>query len=336
LDRYPGWWNGVVSGDLDGDGRFDLVATGWGRNHKYAAFQKDGLRLYYGDVDGNGVVEIIEAYRDPESGKVVPWRDWGPVTEAIPWLRERWTTYRAFGQASVAELFGERFSQLRELTANTLETVVFWNRGDRFEPQPLPVEAQLSPAFGVCVGDADGDGSEDLFLAQNFFGVEPDSARHDAGRGLWLQGNGRGGFRPLPGWESGVKVYGEQRGCALADFDRDRRVDLVLAQNHGRTKLYRNRLARPGLRVRLNAGLANPTGVGAAVRLVFEDRIGPVREVRAGSGYWSQDGAVLVLAAPAPPRELWVRWPGGKTVTYALPAGALEITAFVDGRLDSP
>jgi hypothetical protein len=333
LERFLGWWNGVTTGDLDGDGRLEIIATNWGRNNKYNAFLKDSLRLYYGDPNSDGAAELIEACFDPALKKIVPWRDWQTVTRVLPFIRESYPTYHAYGLASVSELLGDRFPQMRELTANTLDSVVFWNRSNRFEPTPLPVEAQFSPAFGVTVGDFDGDGNEDLFLAQNFFCVEPDTSRYDAGRGLWLKGDGHGGLRAVPGQESGVKVYGEQRGCALADFDGDGRVDLVVTQNHGATKLYRNRLARPGLRVRLNAGPQNPMGVGAMIRLAFGQRFGPAREIHAGSGYWSQDSAVQVMGTPEPPSGYWVRWPGGKTTTGGIPAGAREILVDVSGKL---
>ena len=164
-----------------------------------------------------------------------------------------------------------------------------------------------------------------MFLAQNFFATPTDTSRYDAGRGLWLKGDGTGDFTPVSGQESGVKVYGEQRGCALADYDQDGRVDLVVTQNGATTKLYRNTRAKPGLRVRLDGSDGNPTGVGAAIRLFFGRNAGPVREIHAGSGYWSQDGAVQVVGTPETPTRIWVRWPGGKTVTKDVAPNAREI-----------
>jgi hypothetical protein len=122
-----------------------------------------------------------------------------------------------------------------------------------------------------------------------------------------------------------VKVYGEQRGCALADYDQDGRVDLVVTQNGAQTRLFHNAGAKPGLRVRLKGSEGNPDGEGAAMRLFFGEKAGPVREVHAGSGYWSQDSAVQVLGTPQTPTRIWVRWPGGKVVTADVPPNAREI-----------
>jgi hypothetical protein len=135
----------------------------------------------------------------------------------------------------------------------------------------------------------------------------------------------------MPGQESGIKIYGEQRGAAVADFNQDGRPDLVVAQNAAATKLFRNTTGKPGLRVRLNGPAGNPTGVGAQMRLLFGQRQGPMRELHAGSGYWSQDSAVQVLATPESPTEVWVRWPGGKIITGAVPKGASEIIVDTDG-----
>ena len=95
--------------------------------------------------------------------------------------------------------------------------MIFFNRGDHFEAAPLPREAQFAPVFAVCVGDMDGDGHEDIFLAQNFFAFRVEDDRLDSSRGLLLRGDGKGGFTAVPGQVSGITVYGEQRGAAACD-----------------------------------------------------------------------------------------------------------------------
>lgn len=210
--------------------------------------------------------------------------------------------------------------------------MVFLNRGDHFEARPLPSEAQFAPAFGICVADLDGDGNEDIFLAQNFSGVDAETSRYDAGRGLWLRGDGHGNFTAMSGQASGIEVYGDQRGAALCDYDGDGRVDLAISQNGTATKLFHNEGAKPGLRVSLAGRRGNRAGIGAQMRLVYAGAEGPVREIHAGSGYWSQDGATQVLGEKETPTRLWVRWPGGKSLTYPLPASAREISVDLEGN----
>jgi enediyne biosynthesis protein E4 len=333
LAEYKGWWNGVATGDFNGDGKLDIVASNWGRNSKYERHRSHPLRIYFGDMDGDGTWDIIESYFDEPLQKWVPLRQFGAVAQALPLLRERFSTHQAYAEASVEELLGKRFGKASFMEANWLESTVFLNRGNRFEATVLPVEAQFAPAFGVAVADFDGDGHEDIFLAQNFFATEPGTPRYDAGRGLWLRGDGQGGFSAVRGIDSGVAVYGEQRGMARCDYDQDGRVDLVVTQNGAATKLYRNVGARPGLRVRLRGPRDNPNGVGATLWLMFGNRAGPVREIRAGGGYWSQDSVTEVLSIPEQPTELHVRWPGGEITRSRIPASLSTIELDMDGNV---
>jgi len=275
----------------------------------------------------------VESSYDPTLKKWLPWCGFGAIAKLAPTLQDEFNTYKAYGLATVSEVIGRHVSAPKILEANWLESTVFLNRGDRFEAKMLPIEAQFSPAFGVSVGDLDGDGAEDIFLSQNFYAVDAETARYDAGRGLLLKGDSHGGFSPVPSQFSGIKVYGEQRGCALADYDDDGRTDLVVTQNGASTKLYHNVGAKPGLRVRLIGPAGNPLGIGASIRLFFGQRDGPVREIHAGSGYWSQDSAVQVLSTPEVPTRLWVRWPGGKTNVADVPAGAREVSLDSSGKL---
>jgi hypothetical protein len=333
LADFKGWWNGVTTGDFDGDGKLDIVASNWGRNTPYECHRTDGLRLYFGDIDGSGTVQVLESYYDRTLGKVVPRRTLDVLSAALPYLHGRFPTFHSFATASIQEILADRISLAKELRASWLDSTLFLNRGDHFEVRSLPLEAQLAPAFGIVAADFDGDGNEDLFLSQNFFPVETETSRYDSGRGLLLKGDGTGRFRAVPGQESGLMIYGDQRGCAAADYDGDGRLDLVVTQNANATKLYHNLGAKPGLRLRLQGSGQNPQAVGATVRLLFGQRAGPAHEVHAGSGYWSQDSAICVLGTPEPPTGVWVRWPGGRTTQNELSFAAREVLIDSSGRL---
>lgn len=330
LSKLTGWWNSVTAGDFDGDGRMDLIAGNWGRNTKYQAHRSQPLRLYFGDLGGDGNVDLVEAHFDVGLKKYVPERQLDVLASSLPFLRGSFPSHRTFSTAGIADLLGERMAETQVAEAAWLETTVFLNRGERFEARPLPVEAQFAPVFGMCATDFDGDGALDLFLAENFFDAQPETPRYDAGRGLVLRGDGRGSFTPLAGSASGVRIYGEQRGAAVADFDGDGRMDLAVAQNGAETRLFRNRSAVPGLRVRVRASPTNLDGLGTQVRAAFGERLGPVLEVRAGGGYWSQDSSVLVVTGPSRPEALVLRWPGGREARVAVPAGAQEVFVSSD------
>jgi hypothetical protein len=325
LSQLTGWWTGVAAADLDGDGWMDIIAANWGLNTKYRASLEHPRKIYYGDFQGTGSADLIEAYFDTDLGKEVPEREFDAVAEAMPFLRGIFRTHRAYGTAGSVDVLGPRLTQTRVATATMLASVALLNRTNGWLAVPLPVEAQLAPSFAVAVGDFDGDGAEDVFLSQNFFATQIQTTRADAGRGLWLRGDGQGGLRPVPGQESGVKVYGEQRGAAVGDYDGDGRPDLVVSQNSANTMLFHNVRGKQGLRVRLTGPPGNPAGFGAVIRLRFGERWGPAREVHGGSGYWSQDSAIQVMATPATPSAVWVRWPGGKTAEMPVPAGAREM-----------
>lgn len=325
LGASLGLWTSVQSGDFDGDGRMDLVAGNWGLNTHHRRFAKGPWYLYAGDFNGDGQVQTLEAALDTISAQVVPIRGLEQVSAALPWVRGRFETHEAYARAGVKEVLGDRLARARELRATTLASTLFLNRGDHFEAHPLPREAQWTTAWGLVVGDFNGDCREDLFVGQNCFAVRTEDDREAAGRGLLLMGDGQGGFKPLAGTESGIAVYGEQRGAATADYDGDGRPDLVVTQNAGLTRLFRNRGGVGGLRVRLEGPPSNPAGIGCAIRLVLGSRLGPAREVHGGGGYLSQDGAVSVLGAGEVPTQIQVRWPGGRSTLTRVPPGAKEV-----------
>ena len=324
LSRLTSEWNGVAAGDLNGDGKLDLVATSWGRNTGVTVDSAKTLVMTYGPFGAGGEVEMLLGQKNA-SGTLWPLNSYPRVRMAVAGAVNRASNFAAYAKASVSDVIGPSMASTKQLEVRTLDHTVFINRGDHFDAAPLPDESQLAPAFASAIADFDGDGSEDVFLSQNFFPTVIGSPRYDEGRSILLRGDGKGALTAVPGQQSGLIVYGDQRGAAYADFNGDGRLDIAVSQNGAATRLFENRSAKPGLRVRVKGPATNPDGVGTQLRIVYGAALGPVREVQTSAGYWSQNGAVQVFGLSGTPTEVWVRWPGGTEARVPVPGGAREV-----------
>ena len=152
-----------------------------GPQHAVQADSARPLCCYHGPFGAAGEEEMLMAREDPRIHAVAPLNSYARVRVALPDLVSRLPSFAAYADASIEKVLGPAADRAERLSASTLDHMVFLNRGDHFEAMPLPAEAQLAPAFYAGIADFNGDGFEDVFLAQNFSPTAVGTPRYDAG-----------------------------------------------------------------------------------------------------------------------------------------------------------
>jgi hypothetical protein len=176
--------------------------------------------------------------------------------------------------------------------------------------------------------DVDNDGRKDLFTANSHANDRIDELEAIT----WKQSNslflneGGGRFRDA-GRDSGLAAAAAvHRGCGVADFDANGRVDIVVLALGSRAELWSNESAPTNgwLAVRLVGTKSNRDGIGA--RVIVGDQ---VRTMTTAMGYASSSHARLHFGlgpSPAPVR-VEVHWPSGakQVVNNVKPDQTIEI-----------
>lgn len=182
-----------------------------------------------------------------------------------------------------------------------------------------------STAWHAQFDDVNNDGLADLFIAKGNVSEMPDFAQADPNN-LLLQT--RDGMFEEAGDRAGVGSVATSRGAALADFNMDGLLDLVVVNRWEPAQLWRNVTPDPlpWAAVRLRQPGPNTDAIGAWVEVRHGDLV-TRREVTVGGGHASgQSGWLHFGLGDATTAEIRVIWPGGAADDWRpLPARAFSI-----------
>ena len=238
IPNSNGWWNRIEVADLDGDGDQDFIIGNWGINSKFKASPEKPLTMFVNDFDRNGKSECIINWYAPLDQIAYPFPTKAELTSQLPGLKKQILKYVDYGSKTYESLFTpEIVNTSFRYEANYLESAILWNNNGSFELQALPIEAQISPAFGIVADDLDQDGKMDIWLGGNFYALKPQVGRLNASKGVFLKGKEGKKFSYISPSESGIKVAGEVRDAGLMQVNGSKH--LIVGRNNAKVLLFK-------------------------------------------------------------------------------------------------
>lgn len=237
LENTNGWWNCLLSADINGDGKMDLVGGNHGLNSRFKASDKKPISMFINDFDKNGIFEqVITTFNKDTAYPLVLRHD---LLVQMPGLKKKYLKYESYKKQTITQVFTQdELEDAVKLDAFVMESSAFINKGGTFKRIALPLEAQFSPIYTILIEDFDGDGKKDLLTGGNFYKAKPEVGRYDASYGLLMQGKGTGEFETIKSDQSGIFVDGEIRDVTILNQKLGKPL-VVFSRNNLPLSLYR-------------------------------------------------------------------------------------------------
>ena len=295
------------------------------------------LSMLFSDWDRSGRRDLRVSndrhyYSDYSAGEEQLWRIEAGEAPRLWTHAEGWETVRVWGMGIASQdLTGDGYPEIY-LTSqgdNKLETLSDGAAQPRFANIAIERGAaanrpfagdttMLSTAWHAEFQDVNNDGFMDLFVSKGNVEQQPDHAMRDPSN--LLIGQADGTF--VEGAETaGILSFARARGAALADFNLDGMLDLIVVNRRENVKLWRSVGSGTGEDLQpmgnwLGIDLRQPGPNRNAIGAWIEIRVGDHtfwREVTVGGGHaGGQLGWIHLGLGAATSAQITVQWPDGE------------------------
>ncbi|MDR3738968.1 MAG: CRTAC1 family protein [Terracidiphilus sp.] len=286
LDKFVGRGMSVAFNDYDGDGFLDVVVT----NDKLPNF------LFH-NVRGERFEEVglTAGVGLPDAGR------------AVSSMGVDFRDYDNDGQPDIAivALANETFPLFRNEGAGMFRDATY--------SSGLARASAKRSGYCPALADFNNDGYKDLFVSGGHVNdriAETEPSRYKEPNMIFLNlGDGR--FRDVSksAGEAFATTARAHRGCAVADFDGDGRMDVLVTALGEPAELWHNTTpaGAPWVEVVLRGTKSNRSAIGAQVR------VGNQVQIQSSAvGYASSSMGPVHFGGVGAGGEIEVRWPSGK------------------------
>ncbi len=215
-----GWWYSINETDVNNDGLKDYIVGNVGLNIKFTANKEKPFKIYANDFDDNGTNDIVLSKK--YNGEYVPVRGRECSSQQMPFIKEKFESYKDFANAKLVDIYGEKLNYAYDNEAHSFHSLLLLNKGGgKFEKKVLPIEAQTFPVLKVVFHDVNNDGFEDAVLTGNIYDTEVETPRLDAVSGLILLSNQKDNYIAMDYRKSGLYITGDSKDIEKIEVKGD-------------------------------------------------------------------------------------------------------------------
>ena len=211
LLESSGMWSKIIPLDVNNDGSMDFIVGNCGLNNQFKASNKEPVAIYASDFNKDGVIDPILSYYI--QGKNYPMASRDELLDQMVQYKKKFLSYKSYADITIDQLFtADQLAESKKFYCNILASSILINDGKgRFTLKPLPLETQFSRVSGIIADDFNKDGNTDILIAGNFYPYKVQLGKADASFGMLLVGDGKGEFKALSPYQTGLYIDGDVR-----------------------------------------------------------------------------------------------------------------------------